>query len=179
MAATKNLIGYASSATLACTQTSLASGSARESGTQSNTTNDYLDYLVQVTFTIASGSPSTAAPSFNVYANASVDGSTWPILENSTGGTRQTGGGDAAAGALGNPSNLVLIGVFGLQTTTSSGERTFRTQPFSVAQAFGGSLPPAFSIIVENQTGVALSASTASTTQLVELNGVYTTSGNP
>src|SRR5438105_6731313 len=120
MATTKNLEAFASSATIACTQTSLATGSARESAVRINTSALNLDDLVAVTFTIASGSPSTSGPSVNIYANGSVDNTLWPIIQLSTGATFTTGAGDASVGSLGTPSNLRLLGVFGLQTTTSS-----------------------------------------------------------
>lgn len=178
MAATTNLESFSGSATLACSQASLATGSARESAVRSNSTLLNFDDQVAVTFTIGSGTPSTSGPAINVYANGSVDGTLWPIIQLSAGGVFATGAGDASVGALGNPPNLRLIASFGLQTTTSSGERTFRTEPASVAQAFGGSLPYAYSLIVENQSGVALSTSTVTTAQLVEVNGIRSTSGN-
>lgn len=131
-----------------------------------------------ITFTIASGTPSTTGPAVNVYANGSVDGTLWPIVQLSSGAPFATGTGDVSVGSLGTPSNLRLIGAFGIQTTTSSAERTFRTEPFSIAQAFGGNVPEAFSFMIENQTGVALSASTATTAQLTDACGIYTTSGN-
>ena len=174
---TSNKEAFSGSATLVCTQTSLATGSARESAVRTNTVNLNLDEFVAVTFTIASGSPSTTGASVNVYANGSVDGTLWPIIQTAAGATQATGAGDAALGGMSSQPNLKLLGSFGLLTTTSGGERTFRTEPFSVAQAFGGQLPPAYSIIVENQTGVAFSSSTATTTQLVEINGIYTTNG--
>jgi hypothetical protein len=177
MAATSNYEAYSSSSTLACTQTSLTSGSARESAVFSNTVSPNFDAEVCVTFTLASGSPSTNSPSVNVYVNGSTDGTLWPIIQLSTGATYTTGTGDTSVGALGTPPNARPIGSFGIQTTTSSGERTFRTQPFSVANAFGA-VPRAFSVIVENSTGVAFSASTTSSAQLVEVVGIYSTSGN-
>lgn len=179
MAATNNLEVYNGVATLACTQTSLASGSTRESASQSNTTNKFFDYLVQVTFTLVSGSPTTTGPAVNIYANASVDGTLWPIIQLSSGAVKATSGTDNAIGAIGTVPNLKLVGSFGMQTTSSSGERTYRTQAFSVLAAYGNAgLPPGFSILVENSTGIALSASTATTAQLVQVNGIYTSSGN-
>lgn len=180
MAATTNRPMYEGSATLACTLTSLASGSTRESATKANpsTTGDF-DWTVALTFTIASGTPSTAAPAINIYAGGSVDGTNrWPIIQLSSGATKSTGGGDASIGALSSVPNLFLIGSFGLQTTTSSGERTFRTDSYSLAAAFRGTLPPAFSIFVENLSGVALSSSTTTTAQYLEINGIYSSSGN-
>ena len=179
MAATKNYEAYASSATVACGIASLAAGSARESGTVANTTTLAFDYLVSLTFRIITGGPATTtAMAVNIYANGSPDGTLWPIVELSGGTPYPTGGGDSSVGALGSPPNLFLIGSFGLQSTTSSAERTFRTQPFSVAQAFGGNVPPAFSIVVENQTGIAFSATTTTANNLLEVQPIYSTSGN-
>ncbi len=89
-----------------------------------------------------------------------------------------TGAGDASVGALGTPSNLRLVGSFGIQTTTSGGERTFRTEQFSTAAAFNGTLPAALSWFVENQTGLSFSTSTLTTANYFEQQGVYSTSGN-
>lgn len=178
MAATKNLVNYEAPGTVACTLTSLASGSARESAIVDNSANKFLDDLVALTFTIASGAPSTTGPYVNIYAAGSEDGTLWPVIQLASGAPQATGGGDAALGALGVPTNLRLIGSFGLQTTTSTVERTFRTEPFSVAQAFGGVLPPKYSIIVENQVGVALTTATATTAQYVQHQPITTTAGN-
>ncbi len=179
MAATNNKQEYLGSAALACTLTSLASGSSRESATTSNTVNKEFDFLVALTFTLLSGSPSTSGPAVNIYAAASVDGSTrWPRIQLSSGAPFATGAGDASVGAIGTVPNLKLVGSFGLQTTTTSAERTFRTEAYSVAAAFGYVMPPAFSIIVENATGVAFSTSTTTTAQYLEINGVFSSSGN-
>lgn len=183
MAATTNRPMYEGSSSLACTLTSLATGSTRESATVANpsTTGDF-DCLVALTFTIITGAPSTTGAYINIYAGAAVGngsgGFLWPILQVAGGGTKATGAGDASFGALGVPPNLALVGSFGIQTTTSNAERTFRTTVYSVAQAFGGNIPPAFSLFVENQMGIALSASTATTAQYLETNGVYSSSGN-
>ncbi len=42
----------------------------------------------------------------------------------------------------------------------------------------GGAIPDAFSILVENSTGIVFSASTATTANYIEVIGIYTTSGN-
>jgi hypothetical protein len=177
-AATTNRPGYEGGTALACTTTSLASGSTRESNTKANpsTTGDF-DWMVTLTFTLASGSPSTTNPSVNIYANGSVDATLWPIIQLSSGATAATGAGDASVGALSTVPQLKLIGSYLLQTTTTNAERTFRTQPFSVGAGFG-TMPPAFSILIENQTGVAFSSSTATTAQYLEINGAYSSSGN-
>jgi hypothetical protein len=135
--------------------------------------------MVSCTFTLASGSPATSSQlAINFYANGSVDSNTWPIIMLSSGAVKATGAGDASIGALSTPNNMQSIGSFYIQSTTSSGERTFRTPAWSVAAAFNGTLPPAFSIMVENQTGIAFSTSTVTTANYLQYAGVYSTSGN-
>lgn len=178
MAATKNLVAYETPGQVACSIASLASGSTRESAVVDDTTDKFLDRLVALTFTIASGSPTTNGPYVNIWASGSDDGTLWPIIQLSSGAPFTTGAGDGSVGALGVPPNLRWVGAIGLQTTTTTAERTFRTQAFSVAAAFGGQLPPKFSILIENQTGVAFSTSTATTVNYLEQQGISTTSGN-
>jgi hypothetical protein len=113
-----------------------------------------------------------------IYASGSIDGTLFPIVQKSDGTTFTTGAGDGSVGALATPNNLRLVGSFAFQTTTSTGERTFRTEPFSVAQAFGGVLPKKYSLVIENQTGVAFSSSTATTATYLQHGPIDTTSGN-
>jgi hypothetical protein len=178
VAATKNLIGYNTAAQIVCSNASLATGSARESATVDNTTNLFDDYLVQLTFTLASGSPSTAGAFVNVWVAAPANAS-WPLVQLTSGAPYTTGGGDSSVGALATPTNLRLLGTFVVSSITSAGERTLRTEPMSVAAAFSGNVPKTFSIVVDNEVGVAFSASTATTANYVEQTGIYTTSGNP
>jgi hypothetical protein len=178
MAATKNLLGYGASSSITITLASLANTSARESNVIDNTTILAQDYQVEVIFTILNGSPTSTGPYVSIYANGSIDGTLWPTIQLSSAAPKATGAGDASVGTLGAPPDLPQIGSYGLQTTTSAAERTFATQPFSVAAAFGGTLPQKFSIIVDNETGLAFSTSTVTTAQLLRVTPVYTTSGN-
>jgi hypothetical protein len=177
MAATNNLIAYGTGTQIACSIASLATGSTWESAVQSNAVNGYFDYMVALTFTLASGSPALTGPVVNVYA-AAADGALYPIIQLSNGTTKTLGGGDSSTGALSAPNQLMLIGQFAIQTTTSAAERTFRTLPFSVRSPFNGVCPKSFSILVENQTGVAFSSSTLTSANYLEVTGIYTTSGN-
>ena len=175
---TTNKIAYPNaSAQIACTMGSLAVTSTRESAVVDNTTNLFLDALVSVTLTIASGTPTSTGAYVNVYANASEDGTNWPIIQKSDGTVYTTGAGDASAGILGTPGNLKLIGVINVMTTTSSGERTVRSEPFSVAAAFNNALPRKWSIFLENQSGVVFSTSTATTANYVSYTGIAVTNG--
>lgn len=176
MAATKNLENFESSGAVTCTMTSLATGSSRESNVIDNSSNKFLDDSITVTFTIASGTPASNATLY-VYVAASNDGTIFPKVQLAAGGTFQTGAGDGAVGALGTPNNLLLIGSFSIQSTSSNGERTFTTEPLSVMAALGY-LPKKYSIVVENALGVALSSSTTTTAQNLNHSPLTTTSGN-
>jgi hypothetical protein len=175
--ATKNLENFETPGVVACTQTSLGIGSSRESAVIDNSALQFLDDVITLTFTIASGTPSTSGASVNIYVAASPDGTLFPRVQLLTGAPFQTGAGDASVGALGAPNNLRMIGSFGLQTTVSVGERTFTTEPMSVMQALGY-LPKKYSIIIENSTGVVFSSSTTTTAQNLNHSPLSTTSGN-
>lgn len=124
------------------TLASLASGSARASTAVDNTTNLFIDALVQVQ--IKSGAASTVATGYvNIWAYGTTDGGT-TYTEGATG--------TDAAITLTSPSNLKLIGVVNVVANAT----TYKSSPFSVAQAFGGILPQKWGIVIENQSGGSL-----------------------
>lgn len=90
---------------------------------------DAVDLLVGVKFTPA------AAPSaggfVRVWVASAMDGANYPA----------------------NAQNYLLVGA-AVQAVNTSAHRSVQ---FSVAEAFGGVLPPKLKIAIENQTGVALS----------------------
>lgn len=66
-------------------------------------------------------------------------------------------------GATGSDANLTAVGKTGMALltiipTTSTANATYRFGPYSIAQAFGGSLPVQFGIFVVHNTGGALHA---------------------
>ncbi len=161
------------STAITCTLTSLATASARGSNSVDNSTNLYPDALVTVTVTIASGTPTSTGSFVNVYVFGSEDGTNFGTINSATAGTPGT---DGAFGALTVTPNLIgPIAQIAAVTITSTGERTFRSQPIPIAQAFGGSLPRKWGILIENQTGLAFSTSTTTTAQYVSYSGVYGT----
>lgn len=133
-----------SNQTLTITIASLANNGARESTVVDNSTNLFLDALVQLK--IKSPAASTAATGYvNVYAYGTADGG--------------TNYGDGATGSdagitLTNPTNLRLIGIINI---VANGV-TYKSNPMSVAQAFGGVLPEKWGIVLENKTGGTLDA---------------------
>lgn len=126
---------------ITCTLASLANNAARASTYVDNATNLFMDALVSINIkTGASGTVSTGY--VNVYAYGTSDGGT-NYTENATGS-------DAAI-TLVSPTNLKLIGIINCVANAT----TYKSGPFSVAQAFGGQLPERWGIVIENKTGGA------------------------
>lgn len=129
---------------ITCTLANLAAGAARESAAVDNRTNLYVDALVVVKIQLAAGTPG-ADKRVYVWAAGTVDvaSPTWPDAVT---------GADAAI-TLNNPRNVRLLGT--IEAPTSAG--TFSGGPWSIAQLFG-QVPEEWSIIIENQTNIALGA---------------------
>jgi hypothetical protein len=143
--------------TITVTCASLANGSARASTAVDNTTTLYLDALVSIN--IKTGATGTATTGYiNVYAYGTADG-----------GTNYTEGatGTDAALTLVSPTNLKLIGIVNAVANAT----TYKSGPFSVAAAFGGTMPDHWGIVVQNNTGGALDATEGSHLKVYQ--GVY------
>jgi hypothetical protein len=141
------LINYGTAnQSVTCTFATLANASQRQSASVSNASNLFTDCLVQVVAESPSASLATS-PYVDVYAYAS-----------SNTGTNYSGtctGSDAAySGPL---TSLVKLG----RITFTAINQTFTGGPWSVAMAFGGSLPQQWGLVVDNETGAALQAGSA------------------
>jgi hypothetical protein len=134
---------FGTSTNITCTLASLGAAS-RESTSVDNGTNLYLDALVQLQIKLQTGTP-TGDKAIYVYAYGSEDGTDY--TDNATGS-------DASI-TLRSPTNLRPLGVI---ACPDSGALTYRSHPMSVAAAFGGVLPRKWGIVVQNLTGVTLSA---------------------
>jgi hypothetical protein len=137
-----------SNQSITITITSLTNGSAQQSTAVDNTSNKFLDVLVQLIIKSA-GSSTSATGSVNVYAYGTADG-----------GSHYS---DSATGSNGSitltaPPNMRLIGVINVVANST----TYVGGPFSVAAAFGGILPDHWGIVVENKSGATLDASVGS-----------------
>jgi hypothetical protein len=137
---------FGTSTAITITLASLASSAtaARESTVIDNTTNLFLDALVFVQIALQTGTPANDKAVY-VYAYGSEDGSEY--TDNATGS-------DAAI-TLRDPTNLRLIGIV---NCPDSGGLTYKSNPMSVAVAFGGLMPRKWGIVIRNYTGVTLSA---------------------
>lgn len=129
------------------TLNSLASSATagRESDIIDNSSNLYLDALVQVAISFPNLTPANDKAVY-VYAYASVDG-----------GTTCSGGVSPTDGVYNfdDPTPLKLIGII----PTPTANKNYVSSALSVAQAFGGVLPQKWGIIVRNYTGQSLNGS--------------------
>lgn len=117
---------------------SLANGTYVSCGTLNHTTNDPIDVLIEVKAT-----PGTVSGNkqLTVFAKGSLDGTNFESGPES--GTTTT-----------DEPNLTFIGTVPLGTNS-----TAQIGIFSLAMAFGGTLPQQTKIVVRNDSGAALAAS--------------------
>lgn len=161
MASVKTAYGSSGQA-LTITLASLADSSTagRESTSVSNSLDLFLDVLISCRLkTQNSGAVSSPFAAY-VYAYASVDGgSEWP---------------DAVSGTdnpitLDSPTNLKLLGA----VYFSNINQTHKGGPWSLASLYGGRMPEKWGVVVQNDSGTALSATGGD--HAVEWQGVYAT----
>lgn len=124
------------------TLASLGNGSVRASTVVDNTTNLFLDALVQLQ--LKSGASGVSASGFvNVYAYGTVDFAL-PLYPEGITGT------DGAI-TLTVPTNLKPITSINMVANATS----YTSEPFLISAAFGGVMPSHWGIVVENQSGGA------------------------
>jgi hypothetical protein len=146
----------ANAQTITVTLASLASASARESTAIDNRTDLFLDALVFVQVKFANTAVGTD-PFVYVYVAGTVDdGTTWPDAVT---------GSDAAITLDATPNVRLLGAVFAVQNTTK------KSGPWSVAQAFGGAMPAKWSIVIKNNSGIALTSTESDHKKLYQ--GIY------
>lgn len=121
-----------------------------------STTNNIVDTMVRVQCTAGTvASPNQVV----VYVYGSEDGTNFA----SNSGTSDDVDGTAKAlTALQSPTNMRLLGV--VSTMVSSA--TYKSQPMSIAAAFGGIMPRKWGIVVQNTTGAAFTAASGSYTEI-------------
>jgi hypothetical protein len=132
---------------ITCTITSLASGSQRAGTAVANTSNLFVDSLVAVK--VKSNASGTSATGYvDVYTFGTSDG-----------GSDYSGGASGTDGAYsGQLSALFKLG----RIAAVANSMTYVGGPWSVASAFGGSLPASWGICVDNESGATLDASVGS-----------------
>lgn len=164
MASGDILAAYGSSTTLAITLASLASSSiaGRESATVTTTVNKPLDVHVMLQTKTSSGTIANDKAIY-IYVHGSEDGTNYGSANDV-----ELTGTDAAVTNVG--TGLILASVISASTSGTA----YNSQPFSVAQAFGGYVPRKWGVVVRNFTGVALD-STASGVHVLSYTEIYQT----
>ena len=135
---------YGTSAGITITLASLASGSARQSDAIDLSSSTPRDILAMIAPKLGSGTLS-GQKAVNVYVSGSIDG-----------GTTYGGGltGSDGSYSMGSPTVLQLWAVI----PYSASGTAMPCEPCGVAWAFRNALPPKVAFVVENQTGIAFSA---------------------
>ena len=129
----------------------LANDARRESAAIDNSTNCFLDALVQVKIATNTSADSTGDKSVYIYAYGTADDGT-SCSGNATGS-------DAAFGT--DPqqvNNCRLLGIIYAPTQNL----IYESDPMSIACVFGGVLPQRWGIVVHNKTGQTLKTSDCS-----------------
>jgi len=150
-------LAYANAVSLTLTSFNSLTTSATagwQSDAQDNTSNLYLDYLVQVKLAAVNTAPANSKALF-LYAFGLADTAT----------SDYTGTGSAVpSGSVGtltfsdvtaNDLPCPLLGILPYPTQNN----VINSSLFSVARCFGGSIPPKFSIGAINLTGMTIAAS--------------------
>lgn len=156
MADIKQAFGAATAFTITLNSLASSATAGRESTVVDNTSNLYIDALVEVLVSFPNSAPANDKAIY-VYAYDSVDGTNYAGAAT---------GADAAY-TMDDPTVLPLIGVIPVPTQNKS----YRSRAFSVAAAFGGVLPPKWGIFVRNYAGQTLNGSGCS----AQWRGVYST----
>lgn len=149
-------IAYASAATVTISPASVADGGYRSSDAIDNATSvKYIDALVGGIVRIGAVA---ADGTIAIYAYGSYDGTEYTAGVSGADVTITWGttGSTGVDGYL----NLPLLGVVSVDTTDD--DDYVRWGPYSVAQAFGGALPPKWGIVIKNATGTAFHATQTS-----------------
>lgn len=120
----------------------------------SNTTNEYLDYLVSGTFTTHASN--RQAGSINIYIVAALnDTPTWPAASSGTWGTEGTA---AFVDTEQRDGACLLLKSL---TVDNGASEVYSFPPTSVAMLFGGKIPPAFAIYVSQNASTTTTAGLA------------------
>src|SRR5258707_1357354 len=150
--ATTSTPKYGAAGTMTITLASLASDSTliagRQSTTIDNTTTLAIDYMVGGFVTVSSAAAAVGTnKQIEVWAFASYDGTTYSAGAGAT---------DANFSPTGEKTLMRLLTIIPLDTTSS---HQYEWGPFSVAQSYGGTMPPKWGVFMVQNSCAALSTS--------------------
>jgi hypothetical protein len=136
---------------LANSLTALASCAALTVGTA----NNVVDHIVQATIRGPATVTGSLLTVINLWVYGSIDGTTWA----GSGTTNElVDGTDRAIAWSANGNNAIFLGTIYATTTAAGTSINYKSEPLSVAAAFGGTLPAKYVIVLQNQSGAALAS---------------------
>ena len=160
-------IAYAASSALTQTNLDGIASSATwvagwESGAIDNSTNLYLDYIINAVIQVESAGLS--AGEIRMYLVAELEDSTWPDVFDGTESTETI---------TDTEIRDAICRLAAITTTDTTASRTYYLQCPSAAAVFGGTIPRKFVIFITQSTGAALE--TTGDPNQVYVKGVYNT----
>jgi hypothetical protein len=147
-------VSYSAATTITCGVASLASSSTfvagRESDQVDNTSNKYVDALLQGKITVGT------TPTVNTQIGVWVWGSHTSLATTARDVLDGTDSAETLTSEGIRDSFLVQAAAIRVDATTS--DRTYEFGPVGLASLFGGALPQFWGVFVAHNTGVALNA---------------------
>lgn len=134
--------------------TGVASSAASTVGATANA----VDHLVEVTLTSPATFTGSATTQVNLFVYGSIDGTIWSGMGANTGNIELIDGTDKTITWGGNGNNAKFLGTVQMPVSASAASVVYKSEPLSVAAAFGGTLPAKYVIVAQNQAGAALPA---------------------
>lgn len=135
-------ISYTAASTTSITLANLSNAAARTSLAIDNTTTKYIDVTMQVKVT--NGTTTGTDNAVYIYGYGSVDGTTFATPSSGT-----------DASIVTTPTNLPLLSIISYSNPPYS-DTPLTVHIGSVANAFGGIMPPYWGIVIDNRTGASL-----------------------
>lgn len=147
-------LNIAAEAAITITLTSLADGGYRESAAVDNSSNLYLDAMVQGSIQVGAVA---ADGVINVFGYGSIDAAN-AIYSGGLAGTDETitWGTTPSTSSVEGFNNIPLLGVVSVDTTDDNNDIEFGA--LSVAAGFGGVMPESWGVVINNETGTGLHA---------------------
>ncbi len=139
---------YGSATTITITLTSLASDASLIAGRQSTVIDNTSDLAIDsiVGGKITTGTSPTASKLIAVWAFGSWDG------------TLYSGGAGASDANFSPTGEITLMKLLTVIPTDATSDHTYEFGPFSIAQAFGGTMPRLWGVFVVHNTAQNLNA---------------------
>lgn len=142
-------VAYRASTTITIAPQNVASSATFVAGVESdvydNTTNKDVDVLIGGVWT--AGTTPTASTQVRIYVVAARDDTpTWPDVFDGTSSAETV----TSAGVLNGLAKLAAV----LDVDANTSNRAYECAAFSVAQLFGGVLPPKFVLFISHNTAV-------------------------